>query len=74
MTLTDLVGATGLRVTVSIAWRPFREGERIEGEALRKIVYEIDAFACNGGGACPAARAVVAVRTTSSGALRRRPA
>lgn len=52
VTPTGLAGATGLRVTVSIAWRPFREGEQVEGEALRKIVYEIAAFACNGGGAC----------------------
>ena len=53
-TLTDFVAGTGFRVTVTIQCRSFNEGELAENDPFEKIIYEIDAVACNGTGPCPA--------------------
>lgn len=59
-TLDEFVADTGFRVTVTITCTPFREGEVAEGVPFVKIIYDINAVACNGTGNCPADAATVA--------------
>ena len=55
----DLSADLGMRVTVSCDSRVFNEGESAPGVAQTVRVYTLDAVACNGGGACPDATAVM---------------
>ncbi|MGH8855694.1 MAG: MSHA biogenesis protein MshP [Telluria sp.] len=60
-TLTDFINETGFRVTVNCVSRPFNEGETSSGAPIVKNSVRLEAFACNGGGACPSeAPAIVA--------------
>ena len=52
-TLTDFVADSGFRVTVRCTARSFNEGEDSAGNPLQKRMVQLEAVACNGGGACP---------------------
>lgn len=55
--LTDFRSGTGFLVTVKCTAWTFFEGERpgVDGtpEALRTLIYRVEAVACNGAGSCP---------------------
>jgi MSHA biogenesis protein MshP len=52
-TLDDFVADSGFRVTVRCTASAFNEGEDSAGEPVRKTMVQLEAVACNGGGACP---------------------
>lgn len=59
-TLDEFVADTGFRVTVTITCTPFREGEVAQGTPFVKIIYNVNAVACNGAADCPADATTVA--------------
>ena len=52
-TLADFVADSGFRVTVRCTATAFNEGEDGAGNPLAKTMVQLEAVACNGGGACP---------------------
>ncbi len=60
--LTDFVGDTGFRVTVNCTATAFNEGETATGAPVQKQMVQLEAVACNGGGACPSLDPAVLAR------------
>jgi len=52
-TLADFVADSGFRVTVRCSTHNFNEGEDSAGNPVAKRLVQLEAVACNGGGACP---------------------
>jgi MSHA biogenesis protein MshP len=53
-TLTDFLGATGFRVTLTCTARTYNEGQNPDGSVRAKNIFELTATACNGAASrCP---------------------